>query len=405
MNSMKVLLHLCGAHFLKMVVNKVKKIKKNNETFKNSMEVQRNKIKNKNLQKSFIFAFALLQNSAKIGDFIEILTHMNNMFNIKYTSQKVKNSRSVIKKKLIDREYDVLSIKKEPVESEPKFKKKEDRVHHYVKFNSIDECDETNLKQKSPFTIYFNQLLMKMGDLSTTTAATIATDPKCFTISTNKKQSLTTTETILIASTNSALDNDKITALNYSAQTYEALDVSKKIGSDSKTEKKVIIETKNVENEYYCPQMFRIIVEYLHVMPLWTFISIGQWQQLNPKFKKFDRLTNNMVENWFDQLKNGILQSKVTMPSILASKLNNKIEAEYEIHYKNENISLNKSYKSLSFKKEKWKKQKSKQTKGVYYDGIPGDHLFGNLESFYISNDVKGVTVFSDTENELCKYG
>jgi hypothetical protein len=40
-------------------------------------------------------------------------------------------------------------------------------------------------------------------------------------------------------------------------------------------------------------------------------------------------LTNNPVENWFEQVKNDLLQGNTTMPSVHAAKLHVKIEAEF----------------------------------------------------------------------------
>jgi hypothetical protein len=327
-NSMKVLLHLCGAHFLKMIVKKVKKIKKYKEDLKEEKEAYISIRKNKNLQKSFIFSFTILQNSTKLDDFIENFIHVHNMYNIEYHSQKVTDSCHVIKKLLIGRECEILLIKKEPTVPELTFKTESDQYHEYAKFNSFDKNDENSLKKKSMFVIFFKMLLKKIAENP-------LTDPSA----------------------------------------------------------------NMIANEFYCPEMFKIIAEYLYALPLWSLLCIGRWQQLNTKFDLIKNLTNNAVENWFDQVKNEILQAAVTMPSLHASRLDNKIEAEYELHYKNENIVLNKSTNSLSFKKEKWKRFKKRHVKGAYLKGLGADILFE--DSVLFSSKVTDETVFSDTERKF----
>ena len=327
-NSMKVVLHLCGAHFLKMIVKKVKNIKKYKEDLKEGKEAYRCMKKNKNLQKSFIFAFTILQNSTKLDDFIENFIHVHNIYNIKYHSKKITDSLRSIKKQLIEREGEILSIKTESIEPDLIFQKEEDKYHEYAKYNSFDKNDESSLKKKSMFDSFFKMLLKQIAENT-------LNDPS----------------------------------------------------------------VKLIANEFYCPEMFKIIAEYLYALPLWSLLSIGRWQQINPKFDLTKNLTNNAVENWFDQVKNGILQTKVSMPSLHASKMDNKIEAEYELHYRNENITLNKSTNSLAFKKEKWKTCKKRHVKGSYLKGLGVDLLFGDF-GIVLTNAPDG-TVFSDTEREF----
>jgi hypothetical protein len=56
-----------------------------------------------------------------------------------------------------------------------------------------------------------------------------------------------------------------------------------------------------------------------------------QMAKMNTKNKVEDEtdLTNNSVENWFEQVKNDLLQGNTTMPSVHAAKLHVKIEAEF----------------------------------------------------------------------------
>jgi hypothetical protein len=351
-NSMKVRLHLCGAHFLKLVIQKVKRIKKYDENVKDPNLKKHNKLMNIKIQKAFIFSFVLLQNSAKIDDFIENLKNVYQMFNVSHWSEKVKQSGCDIKKKLSQRNLTVLSIKLPPEEPDLQFKnsRKEDRHHEYVKYNSNNDDDETTLKHNSPFTIYFGQILKNLEESNKDTTF----NPKTL---------------------------QSTTAFCF------------------KKEAQKNAESKEKLNEYFSPQMFSIIVDYLHIMPLWTWVIIGIWQKVNIKHNSFDRFTNNMVENWFNQLKNGILQSKQTMPSILCSKLFNKIEATYETHFKKENVKLNKNSKSLAYIKENWKKSKPRHVKGYYYDGIPNRRLFDKFNTLDTESDFND-TVFQSTDND-----
>ena len=301
-NCMKVLLHLCGAHFLKMVVKKVQKIKK----YKEDVDIgfNNNINKNKNLQKSFIFAFVLLQSSTNIDDFIEYFINIHNLYNEKYNSDAVRNSGEFLKKKLQAREFEVLSIYKEPCEPEFKLKKKDENYHEFAKYNCCNKNNESILKKNSQFSLYFQTLLTKIQKKS------------------------------------------------------EPINI-------------------NEENEYYCSEMFNIIMDYLYVIPLWTLLTIERWQQMNSKYKNLviQNLTNNPVENWFNQVKNNILQGNSTSPSIHASKMDAKIEAEYYIHYKIENIRLKRNNKSLADEKETFKKIYKRNVRPGYLSAIGSNRL------------------------------
>ena len=134
------------------------------------------------------------------------------------------------------------------------------------------------------------------------------------------------------------------------------------------------LSTNDSINEYYSTDMFSIIVEYLYILPLWSWIMKDLWIRLNPQSNLQDlhSLTNNNVENWFDQLKNGLLQGKTSMPSIYATKVYNTVEAKYESYYKNERIVLNQNKKKIL--NEVWKpklQMKQKRNKGYYYKDAP----------------------------------
>ncbi len=99
------------------------------------------------------------------------------------------------------------------------------------------------------------------------------------------------------------------------------------------------VELKNLavsdcpQNEYYCPEFFHIIQNYIHIIPLWTGIMIKNWESLNVKYKgliKTSRQDNQKVENWFDQIENHIILQKEVQPSELTLLVHQKLDAIYE---------------------------------------------------------------------------
>lgn len=69
-------------------------------------------------------------------------------------------------------------------------------------------------------------------------------------------------------------------------------------------------DENQILNEYYCPELFELINKKLYIYPLWTGYFLPKTYSLVDnllKDKQPTRLTNNCVENWFNQLKNNIL--------------------------------------------------------------------------------------------------
>jgi len=97
------ILHLCGAHWIKQCVNKIKKIKK----YKNDEK------KNKIQQKVCIFVFALLQNVETIELFIEIFIHSYNLFCVEFLYTEIRKSGQIIKQLLEERDLTYFTIRKD----------------------------------------------------------------------------------------------------------------------------------------------------------------------------------------------------------------------------------------------------------------------------------------------------
>ena len=97
------ILHLCGAHWIKQCVNKIKKIKK----YKNDEK------KNEFQQKVCIFVFSLLQNVETIELFIEIFIHSYNLFCVEFLYTEIRKSGQIIKQLLEERDLTYFTIRKD----------------------------------------------------------------------------------------------------------------------------------------------------------------------------------------------------------------------------------------------------------------------------------------------------
>ena len=120
-------------------------------------------------------------------------------------------------------------------------------------------------------------------------------------------------------------------------------------------------------NSYFCPNIFKIIFHYIHLMPLWSKVLLN----IKANYFNFeiDNLTNNPGENWFDQLKESLCKFLPVMPSEFANFMHNQVDAFYAQHPDIENIKL-KNYKDHSKEScESWSKYKNdckSREKGFY---------------------------------------
>ena len=90
-------------------------------------------------------------------------------------------------------------------------------------------------------------------------------------------------------------------------------------------------------------------------MPLWSNVLINTWTSyFNISIK---RLTNNPVENWFDQIKESLKQFSPVMPSQFANFVYSLVEALYEQYPIFKSIKLNKD--STRESTENWSKMGS----------------------------------------------
>lgn len=106
------------------------------------------------------------------------------------------------------------------------------------------------------------------------------------------------------------------------------------------------MEVKSL-NEFFCPELFEFIKKKLYIYPLWTGYFLPKNMRLNKMQiteNQPTRMTNNPVENWFNQLKNNILMcskkqtmKKKAMPSELCAFSYNYIIAKYIENYRTSN--------------------------------------------------------------------
>ena len=92
----------------------------------------------------------------------------------------------------------------------------------------------------------------------------------------------------------------------------------------------------NIEiNEYYRPDLFQLIVDQLHLMPLWSgvIIRLTGIQQKNEYLMNITRLSNNPVENHFGYIKKSLYGNRKVFPSEMAIKNFKMLKAKYTLHY------------------------------------------------------------------------
>jgi hypothetical protein len=91
--------------------------------------------------------------------------------------------------------------------------------------------------------------------------------------------------------------------------------------------------TAGTVNMFYSPDLFAIVVQWLHLVPFWTSMITSDLYDSNPNYQRRSRHSNNYVENWFDQIKNKFLRSKKVMPSVLGTELYGNLETKFFEHY------------------------------------------------------------------------
>lgn len=180
----------------------------------------------------------------------------------------------------------------------------------------------------------------------------------------------------------------------YSAKIRE-FEIFKKYENDK------IMNSSRMKNEFYCSELFSIIVKILHIMPLWTGCMIHE-DLLKINAFTTTRLTNNLVENWFNQLRNHILKlskkdklKNRKMPSQIIPTEMKYIKQKYDDYYQkyfektveglNSTGATNKQYscktKNISELCEVWRSGKT-NSKCNYFEGY-----FKNQNDVFMINE------------------
>lgn len=160
----------------------------------------------------------------------------------------------------------------------------------------------------------------------------------------------------------------------------------------------------SIENEFYNPILFEIIMERIHLVPLWSGIIISEWLDKNPKQKKFTHLTNNIVENYFGYLKKCIIKGVKVMPSELCGPLYDRLQVKYFKYYEDFD-NLHESQENTKSIKEQWKDKKDKnlrKTKGYYYKNVTDFSRFA--DDYIKENCEKSKHPYFDSTFSAGKY-
>ena len=263
---------------------------------------------NVKIKTAFLFAFSLLQNSSSIDEFKNYFLHIIYMFGEAKKTQQCIDSINFIKKAIATRNFTYV----EKILSDD-FKSSSFEVsisENIILLNNSNDAIkevESSLKKKSPFTKYFNEWLIENNIFINT----------------------------------GLFENNKL-------------------------------ENEELEtNFYHNNQLITLIIDYLHIIPMWTGIILKKWHRMFPQFDLLTRITNNIVENWFGRLKTFILKNKRVMPSELVSHLYRRLLAKYLKSYFQFDFEIDKVEKAVIEKIEIWKQENNmKKIKGFYYSNM-----------------------------------
>ena len=85
-------------------------------------------------------------------------------------------------------------------------------------------------------------------------------------------------------------------------------------------------EKKTLPNEFYCPDLFKILTERLYLLPLWSGLIIHNEIK---HYKVNTRLSNNPAENWFEQVKYKVIKRKKVSTSEMVTPIYKRIFVKY----------------------------------------------------------------------------
>lgn len=127
--------------------------------------------------------------------------------------------------------------------------------------------------------------------------------------------------------------------------------------------KLINIETTGRHNKFYCPELMKVIEDFLYITPLWSSMIINHWNNNNDQHLP-TRLTNNSVENYFGRLKNHHLNG-IVEPSVLSSTIYDRALMKYLEFYCSDhtNSSKSKTTETVQCRRKPYKRK----NKAFYY--------------------------------------
>jgi hypothetical protein len=142
-NSIKTVIYLCAAHFIKLIIKKVK--------------VAEPQLDDK-VKREFVFAFSLLQNSTNLIEFENYFTHIIRVFNTQKFNELTKASLSFLRLSVKNRDPSDLSyISYDAYKSN----EEEERIKNFellLKMSVEENHNKKNIKRSSKFQVYFENL-------------------------------------------------------------------------------------------------------------------------------------------------------------------------------------------------------------------------------------------------------
>ena len=178
-----------------------------------------------------------------------------------------------------------------------------------------------------------------------------------------------------------------------------------------------ITKKKTLPNEFYCPDLFKILTERLYLLPLWSGLIIHNDIK---HYKVNTRLSNNPAENWFEQVKYKVIKRKKVSTSEMVTPIYKRIFVKYikvylpggQILDKKQLLTMfgmkESSHKTMQ---EVWvdKNIKQKRIKGFFFDNYEilknlstkYDYNFGSLSNPQFDNILRRNASYMDDKMDF----
>ncbi len=138
----QIKMHICSVHFLKIIISKVNEEKVSRDT-----------------RNFFIFCFTILQNATRIEVFERNLLHIYNVFMQPKLTQSCLVSINIIKSELKNRDMFT------KIDLNPNQTTEDSQAFRKFKYVDFTKNSVQTIKKQSPFTLYFNRLLISYSKI------------------------------------------------------------------------------------------------------------------------------------------------------------------------------------------------------------------------------------------------